>query len=330
MQAPSPDHWRQLRPRHVIIWQRKGGDYVHEHKPYFDEGLIRTLELGFEAAQGINVTRGFFHSSQRNSPRSVPKGIGAGDIFIFVGMFTREIGWSQMGHLGVRRVFFQTEPVDNCSSPAGLPIERRALIVEIWDFSEHNLEKCRILPYRPVLRHVPLGYIEGAAQASKPRNGTGPLFFFGNHLEPGRRRCCRALRLQLRAHNFVHRFDVFNDASFVSKVLNNYNVFVNIHKVCGDPHSPVTFRAAKILNAGKLLISERAHPHDEKQYDGVILFVDNITAAYRRIVADGDWQARAAVGVAAFRRRFQPVDLFERAGIYADFGLRRDQFGRFT
>ena len=121
-------------------------------------------------------------------------------------------------------------------------------------FSEHNLEQCRTLPPdlpAPKLRYVPLGFLDDAARAttttttspppgpssSTPRiNHTrsaaaGPLLFFGNSLEVGRRRCVRALRSALGPLNFATTFEVFSDAAFVRDVLDRYNIFANLHKV---------------------------------------------------------------------------------------------------
>ena len=300
----------------VIIWQRMGGDYIHANAPYMFEGAVRTLEEGFRAAEFTNVSRGFWS-------RGATPSLGPGDIFVWVGSFNYPIaGWQTLRDRGVRRIFYQTEPVNNCSVPARA---LATLIDEVWDFSEHNLESCRsmLLPSPTArVRHVPLGYLQGSAQPRRPRNDTGALFFFGNHLEPGRRPCSRELHRVLGRQRFHHRFDIFNDEDFVSKVLDQYNVFVNLHKRCGDRHNPVTFRVAKLLNAGKLVLSERSYAHDERTHEGAVLFVDSVTAAYQQLVREGDWAVHAAAAAAEFRRRFQPADLFQRAGVYADFGLR--------
>ena len=37
--------------------------------------------------------------------------------------------------------------------------------------------------------------------------------------------------------------------------------------------------------------------------------------------AGNDWQAAARASARRFRDRFQPVDIFRRAGVYARFGL---------
>ena len=89
--------------RRVVIWQRKGGDGVHEHKPFFDEGLVQTLERGFGAAEAVSVERGLWHSSDQNAHPN----LSAGDIFIYVGIIggTR-IGWKRLP-AGVRRIFYQ-------------------------------------------------------------------------------------------------------------------------------------------------------------------------------------------------------------------------------
>ena len=55
----------------------------------------------------------------------------------------------------------------------------------------------------------------------------------------------------------------------------------------------------------------------------MLLFVDNMTHAatlYRSLARHG-WREQARAAAARFRRKFQPVDIFRRAGIYASLGI---------
>ena len=105
-------------------------------------------------------------------------------------------------------------------------------------------------------------------------------------------------------------------------------MWLNLHKGCGDTHNPVTFRVAKALLAGRLILSERAHAKDEAEHAGLgISFHDNmsaIAAAYERLVRDYNRAGVTALTaaeqrVATFRQRFDPRRIFERANIYADW-----------
>ena len=122
-----------------------------------------------------------------------------------------------------------------------------------------------------------------------------------------------------------YTFSAFSDEAFVDRVLGRANVFVNLHKACGEAHNPVVFRVAKLLSAGRLVLSERAHPDDEIEYAGMVTFLPNVSeiaTAFERIVAGGDWRRRADEASARFRKRFQPRAVFRRANVYAD--LQRD------
>lgn len=87
----------------------------------------------------------------------------------------------------------------------------------------------------------------------------------------------------------------------------------------------VTFRVAKLLNAEKLVISERCHPRDEAEYEGMVLFRDNashIIQAHQHASQSGNWLALARRASARFREKFQPSAIFLRAGIYQQFALK--------
>lgn len=87
----------------------------------------------------------------------------------------------------------------------------------------------------------------------------------------------------------------------------------------------VTFRVAKLLNAEKLVLSERCHPRDEAEYEGMVLFLDNashIIERHRHVSQSGEWLALAQRASARFREHFRPSAVFRRAGIYQQFALK--------
>jgi len=80
------------------------------------------------------------------------------------------------------------------------------------------------------------------------------------------------------------------------------------------------------LNAEKLVISERCHPRDEAEYEGMVLFLDNashIIESHRQISQSGEWLALARRASTRFRWHFQPSAIFRRAGIYQRFALKQ-------
>ena len=84
-------------------------------------------------------------------------------------------------------------------------------------------------------------------------------------------------------------------------------------------------RLAQLLSAGKLVLSEASYARDAAEYTHMVTFAPDaraLAAEYRALVAGGnDWQAAARASARRFRERFQPVDIFRRAGVYARFGL---------
>ena len=82
----------------------------------------------------------------------------------------------------------------------------------------------------------------------------------------------------------------------------------------------------KLLHAGRVILSERAHAKDEAEFAGAVAFLDNMSAiadAYTRLArSEGLWRKRARQATHVFRARFTPTAIFERAGIYRDLALR--------
>lgn len=77
----------------------------------------------------------------------------------------------------------------------------------------------------------------------------------------------------------------------------------------------------KLLNAGRLVLSERAHPDDEREYEGIVPFFDNVSAlaaAFTQLVASGEWAAATTRAGAAFRVRFSPRAVLRRARVVED------------
>ena len=74
------------------------------------------------------------------------------------------------------------------------------------------------------------------------------------------------------------------------------------------------------MNAEKLVISERCDEDDEREFAGLVDFVElrDIAREYRRVtrVPVGELRSLLRSRYDDFVRRFDPVLLFRRAGIY--------------
>ena len=54
----------------------------------------------------------------------------------------------------------------------------------------------------------------------------------------GRRHCFNDLKRRLR-ETLKYTYRVWDEGAFQGRVLSNYNLFLNLHKDCGDAHNPV-------------------------------------------------------------------------------------------
>lgn len=310
------------RPRRVVIWMNRHLRWL----PYLYAPVTDTLLAGFRAAADpLHLVLGF--GTKRNDSAAYVGNYSAlkrGDVFVWVGMGAAwemwQTPWVELQRRGVTCILYQTEPHDKCAASTKGPYP----VHEIWDFSWHNLEGCARARDAPVARYVPLAALPSPrASPLRPRGVARPLLFFGDpRVNPKREACFKALKGMLGNANVKHTYRNWDDRGFV-RVLDRFDLFVNLHKGCGDAHNPVTFRVPKLLNARKLVLSERCHPRDEAEFDQMVLFLDNMTAigqVYQQLARRG-WQERARAAAARFRRHFQPVDIFRRAGIYEALGL---------
>jgi len=213
---------------------------------------------------------------------------------------------------GVKIVYYQSEPVDVCGIPS-------RFVDEMWDYSWHNIDNCKDQPDAPLQRYVPLAAYD--TPVTKQKEDPGALLFFGNHKE---RPCWNQVYQRLNTRLEVVYW-AWDDAKYES-VLDTHNIFVNLHKGCSgqptDLHNPVTWRNAKLLNAHALIISQRSYSRDEKEFEGLIDFVEleeipdryaqllNMSVSARQQIAD----ERARL----FAHNFDPRRIFERAGIYGN------------
>ena len=301
------------------------------------------LILGFRAA-GVTLHAGIGRSQALRRAIGL---LGPGDGFVWVGINGRfAVPWTTLRRRGVRTVYYQTEPI---YLAAGAPCVRYnksvgmvSKIDELWDFSHHNLEVCggatarggvdqpEGAPGRPqpppskgakplTIRLIPPGYMPTAHRVE----GTSPalLFFGAIDATTGRGPCYYLLKRSL-GEQLHQTYSVWNDSALM-RVFERYDLYLNLHKRCA-PGGPVTFRHALLLSAGKLVLSDRAHPRDEAEYAGMVRFVPQARLAeeYRAMVLGSDYRAEQRRAHERFRTRFQPEAIFHRAGVYRDWGLR--------
>lgn len=250
----------------------------------------------------------------------------------------------------VRIVQYQTEPLEAATA---CKLARRNMDKcwvagvaqgshDVWDYSPGNLRNLRAAVgkrTRRTFRYVPLGALpDEAARPQAVHTAERPrLTFFGQtKWYPSRRALWSNITRALgeRAQLVYYAFD---DTQFARLITDGWagpeksresvppsSIFLNMHKYAPEyGAAPVTFRAAKLLDAGALIISVRCHPEDESEFHGLVDFVDeaDVVPAFTRLadLSNVSRHALAARRRAMFRRRFTPRKIFERAGIYAWF-----------
>ena len=99
-----------------------------------------------------------------------------------------------------------------------------------------------------------------------------------------------------------------NDNIF--QYLQNFGVFLNIHKRCANT-GPVTFRNSLLLSTNSVVVSARCHPMDEKIYEGIILFVNDV-ANITRASVEAHLRTR---NMSLFFERFDARTILQNAGL---------------
>lgn len=136
----------------------------------------------------------------------------------------------------------------------------------------------------------------------------------------GRRRCYAELSARLGRLQLWHTYRAWSDEAMAA-TLAVCPVALNLHRTCGNPHSPLqSVRLAALLDGNRFVLSERSHPKDEAEFAGIVEFVDNtseLATVFARLAGLGRMGLynRALNASQRFRQRFQPAAIFERAGL---------------
>ena len=317
--------------RTVAVWSAGGGKGDMAKLGHIVEPVVSTLVAGIRAYVGSASIRLLRQQLIAHWIKNATQVTSRGDIFIWVGEAGRTyVPWLELKKKGVYAVYYQTEPWDS-----GCALSRHQ-VDEIWDFAWHNIDACQATLRKkdvPTLRWVPLGALPAKHQVGHHARVPALFFLGAGSRKSGKTRywCLRQLEGKDQLGRKLYKRDNVWTEDEYARLLKRHDVFLNVHKGCGDPHNPVTFRVSKILNAGGLIISERAFPKDEREYEGLVTFVnvtiDNMTHNFNMTAVTNEFWRTAAMSAAeraalaerrqqAFAKRFAPERLFERAGIY--------------
>eukprot|EP00746_Dinoflagellata_sp_MGD_P134849 gnl/MRDRNA2_/MRDRNA2_68732_c0_seq1.p1 gnl/MRDRNA2_/MRDRNA2_68732_c0~~gnl/MRDRNA2_/MRDRNA2_68732_c0_seq1.p1 ORF type:complete len:498 (+),score=46.29 gnl/MRDRNA2_/MRDRNA2_68732_c0_seq1:228-1721(+) len=304
---------KSRRPMIVIMHgERPDGRLQYMYEPF-----TSTLLAGFKAYQNgkkwdtvhsvLDEYRGL-----RDDARMRIKNLTKGDIFVFVGNLGLDFFKQTAGELknkGTYVVHYETEPhLRDCHPPH---------MDELWYFTKILIDKCPANRF-PKLRYVPPGAL--ITPRIIHQSWPGKLTFMGTLEHNNRRKYCwDHLRQSLPKSQMVMEYGAWTLDTFAA-LLNRSSIFLNLHKHCGDASNPVTVRNAKLLNAHALIISERCYSGDETEFSGMIDFLalDDIPKRYAELVnmSQRERQQLASARAAKFAEKFDPVAVFDRAGIY--------------
>jgi hypothetical protein len=291
--------------------------------------IIETLNQGFRSMGATSVVQ-----TSGAGPARRASMLRRGDVLVWVGAGrgAKELPLDSLGARGIRRILYSTEPMAASCTNGNMEGWD-----EFWHYTLHNANLCWRDPgARRRHRYVPPGALdqelmkdaaplgEGNAIARVnqrkavflgiiPRNSTPKM--------PGqaRRRCYNTLSRELGAR-LTHRENVYSLPA-MRQLLRTHRVFVNLHKDCGEADRPAeAVRFSALLSAGRRIISERANPADEKQFSGLVTFVElsqmgkAVASALAEDALEGE--AAAKLRAAEYRQRFAPAAIFERAGLH--------------
>jgi hypothetical protein len=218
--------------------------------------------------------------------------------FVWVGIHgVHRVPWKVLRSRGVKTVYYQTEPVGSCFMTSDK-------VDEIWDYSWFNIKGCEKNVKAPILRYVPIA-AQNWAPTVVPNPHRNMIEFFGS---PRLRSRCYKID---RSWKQKSTYDVWDEAAFKKYMLKSSGIFISIHKGCLRKGPVSSFRDSLLLSTNSVVISERCHEMDEKMYNGMILFVDNVANISQSLVErhlkvrDMDY----------FRKQFSATAILEAAGL---------------
>lgn len=281
---------------------------------------------------------------------SVLEDLGPGDFFAFVGVhgldpFKRHL--KALTSQGVYTVFYSTEADfgHSCSDKQGIHVR------EVWEYTQSNVLCCKGTYSRRPWRYVPPGYIPRTTLAPSTMVANQLTFIGSANVHYDKRRSClRKMARGLMPPNpnanvtkaqiafcedkvcvpgncakmcALRVRSLLYDDTRLDKELNQTASFLNVHKACfANATTSIaaceSFRFAPLLSAGAEVFSEHCHPADEAEYSGLIHFapVDDLSEAVLSSWREGA-RSSPMQRAEAFKQRFHPRAIFERAGITA-------------
>lgn len=244
------------------------------YQPIYSTLMAGLVALGYHPQHRIVRQQG--GGAARLDMLSVAR---CGDVLIFIGEtlgYADCVPWTELRILGVRTIFYNTEPrnvgnnpegrgKDGCWWPPSVDVD------EVWDYALSNVAAARRCGagwlQHTLHRHVPPGFDPPRLSARRAANGRATPIFFGN---PRSRRpgCLEPLMTPPLGTLAVRA--VRSDAA-LARLLETAVLVLNLHKdaaygtmhrnlsrtagaACAQPEMPLeAVRVAQLLSAGPVL-----------------------------------------------------------------------------
>lgn len=314
----------------ILIWN---GERHDGHLSYMYHPVVWTLTEALEESGCCNVTAGSGFGDL-GLFRGATLLLEKGDAFIFVGSASyNQAPWKELRARGVRLVYYNTEPLGCKQGIIPWPID------EWWDYSWANIDQCvATRKFQAgsrsgssdvvVARFFPPGLLKGSPLCRNfGREGYGAGWAMLGRADASRARlgCFVQASTGLRRGNdFFEISHVWSNKSFRNLVESRRGplIFLSFHKNCGQRHAPFeALRASLLLSAGAILVSEWSYQKDMREYKGIVTFAPvgnalKYAASTPLRMAASERKRQAGEAHTAFRRRFNPRQLLEKASIW--------------
>ncbi|CAK8987995.1 unnamed protein product [Durusdinium trenchii] len=266
-----------------------------------------------------------------------------GDVVVFVsyiGATDFERSCRKNGSLGSRGVYciFYSTEFELKTGATYSRVAESGNFCEVWEYTRANR------PHRQdqSVRYIPPGFMpvkEGperndarVQKASHSFNINNMTLFFDGQWTPARRQCWEHLQDVPYFRHFRQHFGVFNDDAWEQLVLKGSNVFVNLHRERNftKEQKPLeTFRVARFLSLGGVVLTDEVNSKDAELYDGMILIEPKLChdhSLWSPIVRElftNDvklriWKANA---YKAFKATFMPHKVLADAGVWGGLSV---------
>ena len=257
------------------------------------------------------------------------KEIRSGDVFVWVGARIDSLPLSNISARGALIVHYQTEHYRSkhafwsCESDAD----------EVWTFSWRNMQSCQGKHNKTTWRYVPPGAMNASSwsRVNMSRAAVSAPVMLGKVEKfTHRANCMYWLNQHLTARNMSRIAvvdDVFSPSDFRA-LLAKRSLFLQLardQKWCGTAHwqsqtGIAAFRVATLVDHGALVVSHRTNPSDQEAFDVTISFTEASGLAQEVLrlqsMNEEERTALAQARTRAFRERFRPEEIFQRAGVY--------------